>query len=149
MLFPGAVAQEERSASMTYTVEQLKRNWRTDLHPEHLMDASGVISELFQEIAFRDRELSMRQEYIDSLKKEADRLEHALVDIHREVERLKTEGACAGERAVVVANMLDAEKLKTARECAEIAESAVGIRGHVEGALAVAAEIRAKFGVPK
>ena len=68
---------------MKYTLEQLKRNWRTDLHPEHLMDASGVISELFQELEARDQEIaclkdgraiSVSKDQFDDLNAELDRL---------------------------------------------------------------------------
>lgn len=44
---------------------------------------------------------------------------------------------------------LESEIHRIPRRCAEIAESAQGMWMHVEGALAVAAEIRREFGLEK
>lgn len=46
-----------------------------------------------------------------------------------------------------LAQVIRDEREMVARRCAEIAESAQGMQMHVEGALAVATEIRREFGL--
>lgn len=60
---------------------------------------------------------------------------------------LDSDSADSGPIEDYIAAAITEGMTQTARRCAEIGESAVGLRGHVEGALAVADEIRREFGL--